>query len=223
MRSDIRVVKVGGSLWDWPDLVPKLNEWLHQSTPGLYLLVVGGGSAVNSVRERQAAWHMSDDAAHWMALRVMSCHAHAAASLLNTSVPLESIAAIENAIQRVAAVTRPPERQLYVLSMEGILREHVRAVEPTWDVTSDSLAAWLARRIGAVELIVLKSGSPRVDAAHDRYFDPQFAKFMRGIPHVRVVNLRLSGWPSWHAHVLPDGTVACVPVAFNASRVRLRH
>ena len=221
MRPDVRVIKIGGSLWDWPELASSFTAWFQPSSLGFDLLVVGGGSTVDSVRDKQATWQLKDDAAHWMALRVMSCHAQAAATLFNLPPPLESMDAIETAIQCDDAEARLAQRQIHVVSIERILRENVQAVESTWDITSDSLAAWLAQRIQATELIVLKSGSPPEERANVGYFDPEFARYLEGIPLVRVVNLRLPGWPSWDAHVRGDGTVVCAPVAIHESGVRL--
>src|SRR5260370_40673337 len=63
-------------------------------------------------------------------------------------------------------------------------------IPPSWDVTSDSLAAWLAGKIGAERLVLVKqvepaSGTARVaDLAERGIVDRAFAKFhaARGCP-----------------------------------------
>ena len=52
------VVKVGGSLFDHPQLGPGLRAYLDSLTPARVLLVPGGGDFADSVRklDRQV-WH----------------------------------------------------------------------------------------------------------------------------------------------------------------------
>ena len=64
----------------------------------------------------------------------------------------------------------------------------------SWDVTSDSIAAQLARRLGAVELVLLKSGLPPRgsdvrDATAAGYVDAHFPQASRAV-RVRCVDLR---------------------------------
>jgi dihydroneopterin aldolase len=58
-------------------------------------------------------------------------------------------------------------------------------IPQSWEVTSDSLAAWLARRLGASLLVLIKSvAAPRpldpATLARDGVVDPLFATFLDG-------------------------------------------
>jgi len=123
------VVKLGGSLHHQiPEIVPLLckSERL--------LVVPGGGLFADVVRQE----HVSDDAAHWMAIAAMEQYAWVIASHgMKTTDIL--------AIPETTAVFLP------YISM----RQH-DPLPHSWDVTSDSIAAWIAAELG-IELLVLKS------------------------------------------------------------------
>src|SRR5207247_5380839 len=66
------VVKVGGSLADWPDLGPRLRRWLGRHAPPETVLVPGGGPAANVVRGLFRTHQLGEESAHWLALRAMA-------------------------------------------------------------------------------------------------------------------------------------------------------
>ena len=45
------VIKVGGSLFDRPDLGPRLRRWLDANAPWETILVPGGGRLVDVIRD----------------------------------------------------------------------------------------------------------------------------------------------------------------------------
>ena len=77
-----RMIKVGGSLLDWPQLGPQLRAWLAACSGDDNLLVAGGGPAADWVREAQRQHALSDQAAHWLAIRAMQLSAGLLAELL---------------------------------------------------------------------------------------------------------------------------------------------
>lgn len=137
------VIKLGGSLTrqDAP------RALLARIAAGRGRVVVpGGGALADAVRAVQPQWGLGDGAAHRMALLAMEQMAHAmhdiAPALLPARTPHEilSAAAAGTALWFPAAVT---------LGAPDIAE--------SWDVTSDSLAAWLARRLGAHRLVLVKA------------------------------------------------------------------
>jgi aspartokinase-like uncharacterized kinase len=141
------VVKVGGSLLE-SGCLPALLETLADLAGAHPLAVVpGGGPFADAVRE----WCRRNDpgasAAHWMAILAMDQHAHLMAGFLPSArlaVGPEEIAAAQ------------AERRLPVLAPYRWLR----AEDPLphgWHVTSDSIAAWVAGRLGASRLVLLKA------------------------------------------------------------------
>jgi len=178
------VVKVGGSLYDLPDLGPRLERFLS-ARPSPVLLVPGGGPTADVIRRLDESHRLGEEASHWLALRACALNAHFLAALL---------------------LGTPVTGRLPLESPRAILDPHAFALEDEsrpdhwphrWDVTSDSMAVRAAGRCGAGELILLKSeswpDSERWDAAAARGFvDAFFPAALARTPglRVRAVNLR---------------------------------
>lgn len=134
------VVKLGGSLYS----TPELKLWLHTlaetslSTP--IVIVPGGGPFADQVREAQTHHHFNDTAAHHMALIAMKQF-----GLM--------LIALEAKCQLFDA--HKPEQRLSVwLPDDSLLSEP--ALTHSWDLTSDSLALWLASKLEAEQLLLVK-------------------------------------------------------------------
>src|SRR5439155_895308 len=69
--SAMIVVKVGGSLFDHPNLGPALREFVESLAPAEVLLVPGGGPVADAVRELDRVHGLGEEAAHWLALRAL--------------------------------------------------------------------------------------------------------------------------------------------------------
>src|SRR5262249_34902973 len=75
------VVKVGGSLYDWPDLAGRLQDWLGQPSERRVLLVPGGGVTADVVRDLDQRHALGEERAHWLALHALALNAHFLAAL----------------------------------------------------------------------------------------------------------------------------------------------
>ncbi len=138
------VVKLGGSLAGSRDLA----AWLAalDRFRGQLVVVPGGGAFADTVRRMQAKMHFDDPVAHHMALVAMEQYGIALTALW----PRLSIAATPAAIRRVwrmhqVACWAPPNMAL------------AAALPKSWEVTSDSLSAWLAGELRAEKLLLIKS------------------------------------------------------------------
>ncbi|OAM52891.1 uridylate kinase [Methylovorus sp. MM2] len=140
------IVKLGGSLLGSPEL----NEWLEvlaHHGDGKVVIVPGGGLLADAVRESQRMSGCSDLVAHKMAVMAMDQFGVLMSGLNSELVTASNELEIaERGWQHRAIVWLPSEM---VLADETI---------PTnWQVTSDSLAAWLASKLNAEHLILVKS------------------------------------------------------------------
>lgn len=151
MRRRCWVVKLGGSLAEWPDL----RRWVGLlAMPGPVDLVVvpGGGPFADQVRAAQARWKFPGPVAHRMAVLGMEQYALMLCGLSRGRlVPAERPASI----RAVLRAGRTPVWSARALVFDDARRS--RTIAESWDMTSDSLAAWLARRLRADHLVLVKS------------------------------------------------------------------
>jgi aspartokinase-like uncharacterized kinase len=166
------IVKLGGSF----SSSPQLGEWLDAlaDTDSSIIITPGGGPFADAVREAQGMMGFDDEAAHAMALLAMAQYAHALASLHGGFEVAGSLKAIDSVLAR----GKIPVWQPYPMALED------RSIPQTWCVTSDSLAAWLASRTDAWELILVKSVAPRKKSytaealVREGVVDPEFPRFL---------------------------------------------
>jgi dihydroneopterin aldolase len=145
-RSRLAIVKLGGSHAPGPHL----KDWLAAiaAEAGAIVIVPGGGPFADAVRKGQASIGFDDRAAHAMALMAMAQFACALESLNPALRLAASRSAIRRALKDGAVPVWSPERMA-----------RAAALPETWELTSDSLAAWLAGALGASQLVLVKHGS----------------------------------------------------------------
>lgn len=177
------VVKVGGSLYDLPDLGRRLKRFLEESGDPDSLLVPGGGPAADVVRAYDRTHALGDVAAHWLALRACQLNSHLLRALL-PGTPLVD----DPTRHRGPGVLDPVA---FAVADEG----RPGALPRSWAATSDSVAARAAAVAGG-RLVLLKSVTiPATmtweQAALAGHVDPVFPGVVRlaGLD-VRAVNFR---------------------------------
>jgi aspartokinase-like uncharacterized kinase len=148
------VVKLGGSVISDASLCDVVLRVIGRCASTHRLLVVpGGGRFADAVRELDCRVGLSDDAAHWMAVRAMDESARVVVDRLAGG----RLVATGGEIADVHACGQIP-----VLAPSRWLAE-ADPLPHSWDVTSDSIAAWVAGRVGASRLVLVK---PRGVRAH---------------------------------------------------------
>lgn len=140
------IVKLGGSLLGSKELTHWLDIILRYSN-GRIIIVPGGGIFADTVREAQRLTNLDDRSAHKMALKAMDQYGELLASLYPAIATANSELEIaERGFQHRAIIWLPSKM---VCTDETI---------PTnWQVTSDSIAAWLAAKLNAEHLVLVKS------------------------------------------------------------------
>lgn len=183
-HGGLRVVKLGGSLLDWPEFPSRLRDWLGLQMAKPTLLVVGGGEIIDAIRKLDSIHRLGEAQAHWMCV---------------------------NALQTSAAVVRQLFPDIERFDLAGALRplmlldvpwlmtldteRSVRPLPASWEVTTDSISARAAVLLGADELVLLKSASPvragsLRELANAGYVDAHFPICAKSIAQIRLVNLR---------------------------------
>jgi hypothetical protein len=147
------VVKIGGSLLSHARHLEIVLAAVGAAARKRRLVVVpGGGPFADTVRNLERQFPLGDDAAHWMAVLGMDQYAQLLATWLERAAIADTPSEIGMALDRGQVPVLAPSRWL-------------RAENPlphTWDVTSDSIAAWVAGRTGAYRLVLVKPPGPRL-------------------------------------------------------------
>lgn len=187
----IRVVKLGGSLFDLPQLPARLRAWLAAQPPGHQVIVAGGGPLVEQVRSWHAGEAIDDEAAHWMCVDLLTTTAR----LVNAWLPEIPLVEDERLLD-----SRVGKHGASIFGPASWMRHAEPGIAGTrlpcnWDTTSDSIAGRLAAALGADELVLLKSALPAATTelsalAAAGYVDPMLARMAAELPPTRLVDLR---------------------------------
>jgi 5-(aminomethyl)-3-furanmethanol phosphate kinase len=194
--GSLSVIKVGGSLLDWPELPARLVVFLdryrdQEPEPGRHVvLMAGGGQAADVVRLLDRTIDLGDVRAHRLAIRALDW----TAELLGALLPDGRVVRRPEAFRSVWNCRRLP-----ILAPAHLLEEiDRRGPDPlpaSWDLTSDSIAARIAVHLRASRLILLKSrslpqGAGIDEAARIGLVDPLLPRMARGLEVVATVCLR---------------------------------
>ncbi len=189
MPAPLAVVKVGGSLYDVPDLGARLRHWLPAQLPmKRVLLVPGGGAVVDAIRHLDRVQGLGEEISHWLALRALSVNAQFLAALLPSARIVKDVGAWHGSETAILDV--------HAFALADEMRED--RLPHSWTVTSDSLAARVAVVHRAKTLVLLKSTTISADvdwgeAARLGWVDERFAEVLRNASadlEVRSVNWR---------------------------------
>ena len=133
----LTVVKVGGGIGD--DALPGVCAALGGRRS--LLVVPGGGRFADAVRDADRRFGLPAETAHRMAILGMEQFGW----LLGELIP---------GAERITALARAAAGAPSVLLPAGLALDDLPA---SWAVTSDSIAAWVARRTGAGRLVLVKA------------------------------------------------------------------
>jgi aspartokinase-like uncharacterized kinase len=194
------VYKLGGSLLTLDDLQRRLATLLEQSVPLLpsygknavreRAVLVGGGESVDRIRAWDRRCHFSAATSHDLALHAMGLNGRLVSALLTNARLVSPKGAIRSASARDAIAVLDP-----VTALEEAERKSSERLPRSWDVTSDSIAAFLAIYWQAAALVLIKSTSKPTDqnpksASRRGLVDKYFPHLCPRVPIVAWANLR---------------------------------
>jgi len=185
------LIKCGGSLLSLPDIEQRLLTLCERPEVLSPLIVVGGGRVADIIRHWDQLHGLTDEAAHRLAIDGMTL---AARMLVATN---SRFRLIEHPGECLAL---PPD-SLPILDVAAAVRQLEQtcvALPASWDVTSDSLAAWFATQWDFDNLLLLKSiDLPPVQAGNvaeslvkSDAVDPEFPAAAKRIHKLSWCNLR---------------------------------
>lgn len=140
----LTVVKLGGST----AFDAEMDVWISALAGAALPLVIvpGGGPFAGQVRQSQQRMGFSDKAAHAMAILAMDQFGHVILDRDDRLTAARTRQDIETALL-------DGKIPVWLPSAWAIPAPDIRA---SWDITSDSLAAWLAGKIDAKALLLIK-------------------------------------------------------------------
>lgn len=138
------VVKLGGSTAGHEELQQWIDVLATVSFP--LVIVPGGGPFADEVRAQQKPLAYSDEAAHDMAILAMDQFGLVIAERHARLRPCRSLEAIRATLDAGKIPVWLPSQMTW----------DAPDIPRSWDITSDSLAAWFCRQWGAERLLLVK-------------------------------------------------------------------
>ena len=179
------VIKVGGSLQADPVALKNLSKTLKEVTNRYNLLIVpGGGNFSDLVHKLQGKHGISDQVAHQMAILCMDVYG----LMLHDLIDGSTLTDVPKKNARGCLIFLP-----YRISCNS------SELEPTWDVTSDSIAAWIAAKIGCKRLILVKM----VDGIFE------LGRLQKHIPIEKLKIIKQSCVDQEFSHILERTGITC--------------
>jgi aspartokinase-like uncharacterized kinase len=124
------------------------------------LVVPGGGVLADAVRVAERELSLSPAAAHWMAILAMDQYAYAVVSATPGAVVVHDAVEIQTALAGGQVPVLAPYR--WLLAADPLPHR--------WEVTSDSIAAFVAGALDAELLVLLKPVAGPLEALVDECF-----------------------------------------------------
>ncbi|MBI2884494.1 MAG: hypothetical protein HYY11_11415 [Candidatus Methylomirabilis oxyfera] len=196
MKIDV-VIKVGGSLGRWGGLGKLLDSIARWKGASKVLVIPGGGVFADLVRAEDRRVRLTAHAAHRMAILAMDQYGLELCDLASRAAPASSL-------NQVMEVIRSGRMPIYLPSRSLARRD---PFTPSWRVTSDSIAAYIAGRVGADALLLLKhvdgifARDPKIEPSapllpritrsrlpRDGCVDREFARWLNGIDCCWIIN-----------------------------------
>jgi aspartokinase-like uncharacterized kinase len=185
-KPDLSVVKIGGGLTRIPQALDRVCSAVAAAARDHCLVVVpGGGPFADAVREFDHRERISADSAHWMAILAMDQFAHVLVGRIAGAVLVDEPGEALEAVCQGRVAVLAPSRWMRAADV----------LPHRWDVTSDSIAAFVAGALGAVRLVLVKptaDGHP-VDAFFQTALPAGMPYLMMSWDRIEELGARLSG------------------------------
>lgn len=172
--TPLRVVKIGGSLLQLPDLPSRLNRWrAHLQSDDdracRNVFVMGGGKICDHVRELDRRFSFSESQSHTISIELMGGMSKMAQALFNLEI-----------VHQIDSIAK--QKDDFIFDCRRWIANQPN-VPHSWSVTSDSIAALLAKEISA-KLVLFKSTDNPLNLV-----DAYFKTASNGLPDIQIVNL----------------------------------
>lgn len=145
--TPLTVLKLGGSLFDLHNLGPILCNYINSRKLPNPVVIPGGGRFADVVRHLDKVQQLNDQVSHQLGVRTLSITARYLAAL---DPQLKFSLSGDDCLNAWGMGS------IAVLDVAELVLEH-SALPESWDVTTDSVAAWVTSLNAESQLILLKS------------------------------------------------------------------
>jgi len=157
MTRNIAIFKIGGRILDnSKDLtttIAQLTQLVEDHLIKKIILIPGGGTTANFIRELYTEFQINDDLAHWMAIYSMDYNG----IILNKKFPHLNLFDNLDQIKK--------EDSLFSIFLPYKYLKHNDELPYSWNVTSDSITLYVTYKLGLTECFLIKD----VDGVLDKY------------------------------------------------------
>ena len=137
----MKIIKLGGSLQEkGREIIRFLSDYAEKNAH-TFIIIPGGGHFVKRIKELSEQEVISDDAAHWMAVLGMHQYGFYLADGSGIEI-VESMEELRNVVH------------ICLLLPYNLLKGD-DSLPHTWNVTSDTIAAFVANKVGETSFIKL--------------------------------------------------------------------
>ena len=205
------ILKFGGSLIHHSngEILHRLGNIITQYLAEHPILIVpGGGPFADTVRQYGEQFELSEKTCHFMALAAMDQYAYLLNEIISGSI-LTDLSNME--LPTPTILTHPTVP--HILSCSSFLRQvGVNDLPHSWDVTSDSIALYLAKLINISMLVILKSTD--IDLTLQ---EPDVDPFFQQLLPVNIPVWFINGlYPERLTHLLQTGSTNGIYLAPNS-------
>jgi len=161
-RADgLITIKIGGGLLGTPGAFDTVCTGVGALGRVRRVVVVpGGGPFADAVRAFDQHIGLSAGAAHWMAILGMDQYAQALAERIPGATLVDDLAGILPAVDTGGVAVLAPYKWMRAADV----------LPHSWDVTSDSVAAFIAGAVDAIHLVLVKPSSAPQEECVDPFF-----------------------------------------------------
>jgi len=151
-ETEAWVIKIGGSLYNSNNLTTWLDK-ISKYTSKKIIIVPGGGPFADQVRRADEKFKLEKNLAHHMAVMGMQQYA----GVLKSLCPALSTANSAEKIQQEWKASKSVIWEPFEMVRDQCSLAH------SWDISSDSLAVWLAGKLGINNILLVKSSKRLLD------------------------------------------------------------
>ncbi|MAT14971.1 MAG: hypothetical protein CMJ46_06845 [Planctomyces sp.] len=192
--------KIGGSLLSDATLRERLEAFLRTRDDEEFpILLIGGGSLVDEIREVRRNADVSEELCHWEALAAMGVNGAEFA----LGYPESTIVGYYNHLRKVLKQKKGRPFLCAWQLLERLESRYELELPHNWDVTSDSIAAWFTITQQFDELRLLKSIPPvsweQLLRGETNGVDRAFKTYLPHLKRLSWVNFRTTE-PAIHAY-----------------------